>query len=316
MQTYRHSGAFTPHGVLMVAAAGFATAVAAAFVYTFAIAYIPFVYINMLLTIGFGSLIGWVVGITCKYGKVRNDLLIASLAVQFAVVGVYCAWGVVPLALVGLEAGVSGFSPQVMVEWITYLYENGSWGMSGNSTVNGIPLAGIWLVEMAIIIGFSVFVARSMVSHQPFCEECDRWTATENGVQVLAAHGEEPVWEMVKAGNLEAMSQLSRADSETNPVVRLNLSTCPTCSHSNFLTIERVEYSIDKDNNLKEDTKPIVRNLIIEQKQVELVRNLGMPNRMELPETEANPGAGPATAVSAVTPGDEQPAFIPAETPL
>ncbi len=316
MQTYRHSGAITSHGVLMVAAAGFATAVAAAFAYTFGIAYIPFIYINALLTIGFGALIGAIVGLTCKYGKVRNDLLITALAVKFAVVGVYCAWGVVPLSIVGLEAGISGFSPQVMVEWITFLYENGSWGMDDNSTVHGLPLAGIWLLETAMIIGFSVLAARSMVSHQPFCEDCDRWTATEKGVQLLAAHGEEPVWEIVKAGDLEAMNQLTLADNETNPVVRLNLSTCPTCSHSNFLTIERVEYSVDQYNNVKEDTKPIVRNLIIEQNQIELVRNLGMPNRMELPETEANAGADPASAVSAVTPSDEQPAFIPAETPL
>jgi hypothetical protein len=45
-------------------------------IYGYAIFYIPFIYINLFVTFGFGALVGLLVGFAAKLGKVRNSVLV------------------------------------------------------------------------------------------------------------------------------------------------------------------------------------------------------------------------------------------------
>lgn len=171
-------------------------------IYTYGITYIPLVYINFLLTAGYGLALGLAVGSAAKAGKLRNNFVLTSLVFIFGLLGIYVAWGVAPLARVGTEVGLNGFHPLLMLGYMQLLYENGSWGMGDGEPVKGVFLAAIWLLEAAVILGVAVTTARRMTVKLPFCDQCDQWTTVEEGVVHFAARCKDPAWDRVLMGDL------------------------------------------------------------------------------------------------------------------
>src|SRR3954471_17908676 len=61
-QYYRHSGKVTIHGLLVAAIVGLPAAVLLGIAYGYADIYCPIIYLNILLTLGFGAGIAWICG--------------------------------------------------------------------------------------------------------------------------------------------------------------------------------------------------------------------------------------------------------------
>jgi len=69
---YRHSGRAPLVGAVTAALAGIACACLLAVVYSFAIVWIPFVYLNVLLTLAFGGITGFAVAWFGQRMKIRR----------------------------------------------------------------------------------------------------------------------------------------------------------------------------------------------------------------------------------------------------
>ncbi|HLK96390.1 MAG TPA: hypothetical protein VK364_01350, partial [Hymenobacter sp.] len=185
---YQPSNRFSVGGVLLLLAVGVLAAGLLAFIYVYAVWYIPFIYINFLLTLAFGFLLGVVLAQLVRTGKLRNPALVTLLATGVALVACYIQWALY-LTLVlnttsveslGRRASVAhtSFSTDVMssillhpgsiVEAMSELATSGSWSLMG-VTPSGIFLYLIWLVEAAIIVGAAVLLAR-IQSTEPFSE--------------------------------------------------------------------------------------------------------------------------------------------------
>src|SRR4051812_20328918 len=71
-QYYQHSGAVTFLGPLLGFAAGIPAAILLGVAYAYADAYIPIIYLNLLLALAFGAGVAFVPAWVMRWGKVRN----------------------------------------------------------------------------------------------------------------------------------------------------------------------------------------------------------------------------------------------------
>lgn len=251
-----------------------------ALIYTYLVWYIPFIYINFFITIGFGFIVATAISlITIKKGKVRNSMLALVFGALGSVVALYFSW-VIWVDLV-INAGESygnsrlgittsnikffqvlelAFNPGVLFELISEINGIGTWGLRG-ATVSGTFLTVIWGIEFLIVLVISMFVTY-ITAKSPFCEIDNKWFEEKE----LPAFNfiEKP--EEMKA-NLESSNQNSF--DELQPI-----SDIKTESHSiftlyfskkgkNFLTIENKQAKVNDKNETEFDNNEFIEYISI-----------------------------------------------------
>jgi hypothetical protein len=278
METYRHSGAISPIGIFLASAAGIATAIVLGVIYSFGIVHIPIVQINFLLTLGFGCVMGVAVGWGAKTGKIRNPFVATAYGFVVGLIGLYVAWGTDYLARVLIPGGdhdlLKAFSPTELMDYIQWFYQNGMWAMKGDKNISGIPLAIVWALEAAIILGGSTYLARQFILHVPFCEDCGRWTVNKAGTRFLSLIGAGDPLKQLLSGDLTALENFNLAQSES-VYLQLDLATCPGCTESNYLTVQQAKQTLDKEGKLKTELTPLVRNMLVAAEDLPLIQTAG-----------------------------------------
>jgi hypothetical protein len=310
MRTYQHSGTVPFLGAIQALAIGSAAAIVLGIVYTFTFYYIPYVYLNFVLAMGFGAGVGWAVGWGAREGKVRNTSVTVALAVVAALAGIYAEWGSTIYALVPgnvvadvwSEMGLASFLPHNILGLMFDLFQEGSWGLSGGAMVKGWMLVCLWIIEAGMIIGLAGKVAHMQLADRPFCEACNEWITGETP-HVYQGDGSEPVWTEVQNGNFDPLADTEQAFGTEHTFVRLKLHVCETCTESNYLTITRCEHTVDHKGNERLVETNLVTNLAVDETQVELIRTARLiapvPGMPPLGPPVAEPGmTGEAVATS------------------
>ncbi|MHC4405194.1 MAG: hypothetical protein ACYTG0_36575 [Planctomycetota bacterium] len=289
METYRHSGAVPLGGLALTILVGLVVAAVLGVVYTYAIVNIPIVYINFFVTCALGAAIGFAVGVAARAGKIRNTFVVGVLGLAIGVVGLYVAWAVDPTARgynPEIKDAATYFRPNELLGYMKVFYKDGMWTYR-DKAVTGIPLAIIWLVEAGLILALANVVARTFIASRTFCERCRQWTVVEEGVQELALEsGEERALERILSGDLAALNELHRAPEGAEGCLRLDLARCPTCTESNFLTIQMVSQAVDAQGNLQTKTEALFSNLLLGEADALAFRHVGRERPEE--ETEAS----------------------------
>jgi hypothetical protein len=220
----------------------------------------------------------------------RNTALVGILGFVIGLVGLYVAWAVDPLARLGGENGMILWNPEFLWEYITVFYNNGLWGIGrAGGMVSGIFLGLVWVAEAAIIVGAATMFAVGFVADQPFCEECNAWTKQEEGVAHLALPTDEensPL-DRVLNGDLSALDEMIRSGPGAPAFLRLDLATCPTCTESNYLTVQLTTHTVNKKGEVSTNTDALVKNMLIAEQDVPRVRDAGV-DPPEEPDEEAS----------------------------
>ncbi len=273
MQTYKHSGVAPVGSLIKCLLAGLAAAAIGAFVYAWATQWIPIIYLNLLGTLAFGWLVGWIVGVLANLGRVRNSLVVGAIAAFCMTVGLWAYWGASIWAMGGTELGVSAWSPLVLLAFAQHLYENGSWGFKNGAPVTGPFLAGIWLLEAGTLYYMSVKQALGQV-RIPYCEQCGEWTEVELAVAAFDATGQEPVWQRVITDDLPALGEVPLLVEDKSNYVRLDFAKCPKCEHSNFMTLQAVSITVNNKGETKTKEKTLISHGVLTAEQSEIIRHL------------------------------------------
>src|SRR5579862_2664988 len=121
---YSHSGKFGAHGPILALAAGGVLAFPLGLLYSYLIKWIPIIYLNFLVTAGYGGLFGFITQKFLKFGKVRNNTLALLTATIVGLLAWYGSWNGCAKALVGAKAPWL-LTPTQMSTFIRILYENG-----------------------------------------------------------------------------------------------------------------------------------------------------------------------------------------------
>jgi hypothetical protein len=187
-------------------------------------------------------------------------------------VGLWIYWGAYRWAKEGAGIGLAAWSSPELIAFGQRLFEDGSFKLR-RTTIDGWLLVGFWLVEAAVMFCGIVGLTQVHV-WQPFCEACQEWTNTHAGLVRLSASGKEPGWEQILAGDFALLATHPLAGETTSPHVRLDLTTCPQCRHSNFLSLASVTIKYDKKGKPKASEEALLTHGVLSDVQAEMIRQL------------------------------------------
>ncbi|MBI4409826.1 MAG: hypothetical protein HY561_08975, partial [Gemmatimonadetes bacterium] len=193
---HRMSGKYSLGDAVTATLVGAAIAIPLAFIYSYLILYIPFIYLNALFTLGFGIALGVTAFGMLKWRRIRNLKVGTAIAFLVTAAGFYLSWAVwiyalfnrsdVDVALWPIVADPTGL-------WgvIQSVNEVGAWRFR-SYTPTGAVLWGVWAIEAGLIFGIGVVIANHMFADTPFCEECGTWCEKKEGVAAFAADEPAP----------------------------------------------------------------------------------------------------------------------------
>ena len=276
---YQPSNKLPIGGVLLFLLGGALASAVLAFVYIYAIWYIPFVYINFFLCLGFGLVLGGVLMLLARAGKLRSPVGVGMLALLVGLVAVYLQWSVYLTLLFNSETTGTGRNadtttsfgagmwadvlshPGAMWEAIGKINETGTWSLKG-ATPSGLFLWVIWLIELVIILGGAYLLARSQAD-EPFSEAANEWADEEMLPHPIGfAQDVAQTRTALETGQYHALTP-HVAQSEIDPFARLKLHRAPNDPACQYLTLENVTTKVDDKGKATQTTATVVQHLAI-----------------------------------------------------
>jgi hypothetical protein len=258
---YRHSGKLAPHGPLMTLGAGAVAAIPLGVIYAYLIKWIPFIYLNVFITAGYGFGFGFLTGLLLKAGDVRNNVIAALCGLTVGVLAWYFAWSGYVHSLVTDSPWI--LWPRQVKVAIKILYEHGSWGLgfSSSEPVTGFPLAVVWIVEGAMIVGLCTIASYAQVSGTPFCERNKCWLDQDKIIDKLDAFVSPTQIAAFQAGDLSPLEQARPRVPAYGRFARLTIKHSARCDEFCTLTIANVTTSVNKDGKTQEKVETLASNL-------------------------------------------------------
>ncbi|WP_271768445.1 hypothetical protein [Aquimarina algiphila] len=243
-------------------------------VYAYCIWYIPFFYINFLITGAFGFAIGYLINVfVIGKGKVRNTMLAVILGILGGLIAMYFHWSVWTDLVInsGESYGTSRIGitvsnikflqvftlvtqPDVLFSLIGEINEVGVWGIR-NATVSGVFLTIIWIIELLAVIGISTLTSFPKAG-EPFCETNNNWFKES----VLPAFNHIPETSKMIAdlekGDQSAFNELAPSSNieQDHSVFTLYTSDQNKC----YLSIENKKAKRDNKGKLSFDTDTFI----------------------------------------------------------
>ena len=301
MLFYKESGRIGVGAIVIMILAGVLVALLLGFVYAYAVFYIPFIYLNFILTFFYGAAVGFAVMWAGRVGKARNTLAISIFGVLMGVVAVYTQWVFWVHALTGSTEGIDAtflWSPANLWGFLNLVAENGVWsfGRSGEP-VKGVILWIVWAIEAGIIVFAAMWVSR-LGAGGVFCERCDRWAEDEPDLVHLELGDKtgEAIEHLV-GGSFESLKQLQRAPDES-AFFQIGACNCPQCKELNTLNAKVVVHQLDEKGNIQKQETPVLAGLLTPRPVLDDLKNhwvnlpIAQPPTQEPPEG-IPPQAGP-----------------------
>jgi hypothetical protein len=272
MRTYTSSGIVPIAGGVITVVGGLLVTALCAFVYAYAFHWMPIGFLRFFLCLIYCFVVGMTIATLGKQTKIRSPLFITVLAFAAMLLGLWIYWGAYRWAKEGAGIGLAAWSPQELIAFGQRLFEEGSIKFR-RTTIDGPLLVIFWILEAVVMFCGIVGIAQAHV-WQPFCESCQQWTITRAGLIRLSASGKEPAFEQILAGDFALLATFPLASEKTSPHVRLDLTTCPQCQHSNFLSLSAVTIKVDKKGKEKKSEESLLSYGVLTDVQAEMVRQL------------------------------------------
>lgn len=171
------------------------------FIYNMVSTFIPIIYFNVLIAIGYGFLLGYGLRFVANFGKVRNTYLLLGIGLLVALLAIFTYWkAFVAYVFADFTVSLSNYVSALLGTFLPISFWSaineinlyGTWGigLSAENTVNGAFLWVIWIVEMVIIGGIPLYLLWTREIH-PYSEEqqtyYDRYTLERGFGSIYAA---------------------------------------------------------------------------------------------------------------------------------
>lgn len=263
---YQHSGKAPLGGILLTVVGGGIAGVLLGALYGVLIYYIPFVYINAILTFVFGGALAYGVGICAKLGKLRNVKVVTALGLLIAAVAYAVHW----VVWVERMSGILLADPGQIWSFAATLNTLGPWSIFG-WTPTGFALWAIWGIEAVIIIGMGALGAHGPIDI-PFCETTGQWTKET----VVPKHF-QPIGD---AQSLESpqsvLHSLQPADEAASEYTEVAVATADG-SELRCVSLNQVTVEVDKDGKAEEKKTELVRYMLLDRSSFDQLMRLGEP---------------------------------------
>jgi len=280
-QYYKPSGKFSPSFILFFLLVSLIAFPLLGLIYAYCIWYIPFIYINFFITLGFGFLVALCVNkVVIRKGKVRNPILALFIGFFAGIVALYFHWSVwIDLVINAGESygseriGVTVsnieffqvfsliFQPSMVFEYIGMVNEFGTWGIRG-ATVSGAFLWVIWAIEFVIVVGVSSFLPY-LESKKPFSESTNSWYEEITLPALSFIENKEQLIADITSNNHSGFDFLNKEvnkESDSHSVFTLYKSK----SGKNYLTIDNKTSSLDSKGKVEFKSDEFVEYILID----------------------------------------------------
>jgi hypothetical protein len=260
LDRYRPSGFFRPTVILLFVAAA-AGGVLAAWLYQLLVHWIPFIYINLFICLGFGAVIGVLGGMAVRRGHCRNPILALVLALPLAgsAVSATYYWDYrSTVSTVAKETNHTADEVKQELSFRDYLQVKQEVGWKVKSTkMTGVFVLITWGIE-AVLIFFMALWLTVGAAREPYCERCNAWCRDDN--IAVAGIGRAEVDPLVARGDLATLVKV-QSPADPNPLlsVTLEITHCPSCRDAAYLTVTEKQIVHKKKGKPEEKTKTLVR---------------------------------------------------------
>ncbi|HSE50085.1 MAG TPA: hypothetical protein VLA96_12825 [Terriglobales bacterium] len=296
---YKHSGKYSLGGAIYALVVGSVILCVGAFVYAYLILYLPFVYINALITAGYGIVLGFTCATLLKKKKVRSDGVAVGLTFVLTSVAYYFGWATWVWALARrTDTSIAPFSLLVgLVLWPPALWEiiksinvEGAWTLRG-SAVTGWALWAVWAIEFAMIFGFSLWTAYKTMDEEPFCETCEEWAKKKEQVVEAAIRDLNEYKRRLEGKDFKFLEAAGAPKAETMEFQRIDVFSCEKCGVFHTLDSTTVKVKIESGKR-KEETAQSMHHLVLTASEAQALVKLGQAmNPPVLAEAEKAAGA-------------------------
>ena len=179
---YKAKNSFSPVSFIVILVATFILGSVLSWPYLWLEEKIPFIYLNILIPVGTGIILGFVIGKIARILK-KHSPIFGILSIFIGYLGMtIIKWALYVYNLVFVDSGTSFFegmkliltSPAEFWETIGYINTLGTWGFSESGNVTGALLWIVWIGEFILL--FVCFVA--MFYNQidiPFIDKDNNW---------------------------------------------------------------------------------------------------------------------------------------------
>ncbi len=274
---YSHSGKFELHGPVLALAAGAVAAWPLGLAYAYLINWIPFIYLNFLITFGYAIAFGMLASRILKFSKVRNRPIAMFCSASMGLLAWYGSWNGCVHALVSSAPWL--LTPRQIFNVVGYLYDHGSWGigMSSQAPVTGILLAIIWLVEGGIIVGVSALIGYGSVANTPYCEVHECWLDEEKKMDKLDVFTHPDHIAAFQAGDIAPLEAAQPRVPASGRFARLTLKHSSRCHDYCALSVANVTVTLDKNGKPQEKVHELMRNLWVPKSMFDYLSQFDRP---------------------------------------
>lgn len=304
MKVYKPSGKMGPLALPAALVGGGAVAVAGAWLYQWLIDIIPFIYVNALLTVGFGAALGYVLYHTFRRFHGRSPGLMGGVGVVVALMGIGASFFFAhrlwqddvreELAETSFEdeegnvVSLADLPQESLDELLTFSQFIESrvelgWtlGKSGGLGVSGFMVYILWLIEGGIILA-GTFIGAYGVAWVPFCERCKVWMPAQP-LGVLDRVNERQARDVARRGAVEDLFALDKGRAH----VTFTLSRCddPTCPQ--WMSSD-VHWTEGRGSKSESKQAVVVRSVAITDEQVEAIVHQIEARKVEPPTASAS----------------------------
>lgn len=179
---YQESGRVDPLRLVLSYVLCLIVALFLGYVYTGIIIFIPIVYLNFLITAGFGMILGFICKLSVRLTHNRDKRSQFTQAIVIGIFANYFQW--TAYILYAYEGGIPEISeylqnlhwimvPRYFVSAIIDINRVGLWSVFG-FTFNGFGLTVVWLIEALIIIAGPILAVHKTKIY-PYSEKLNKW---------------------------------------------------------------------------------------------------------------------------------------------
>lgn len=269
LDTYRPSGKFSLSGVVLSLGAALAAGLPLGLAYGYLLNWIPFVYINMLITVAYGGLFGWITMSIMKAARVRHPGIAAVCGTATGLIALYFDWNGHIHAL--FEDAAWFYPPDQILGAMAWLYEHGSWGMKDGGNVTGIFLGIVWVAEAACIVLPAAWLPYVFVRDTPYCEKSRCWLDEEKKIDTLEPFTDASQLARLKSGDIMPVVDAKPRAEGAPAYSRLLLKRSAKCPVFCTLRVQDISISFDKKGNASERVTDHTGDLILPASMFDLV---------------------------------------------
>ncbi len=274
---YKRSGRCNCGKLLLFTLAGMAVAIPLALAYQLAINYIPFIYVNVLLTLGLGFCGGAMGVLILNKSKCRNfgiDMLVGLLLGTWML---WLSWGVLVSLLVKEIPIFAAMRPDMIMAVAGKVMEPGTNYLTIRSIeITGLGLITVWGIEALLILGTSLAAVLAMKSETTFCESCQKWTKrifTSRHLQTCPDI--EFICEKLESRDFAALLALEPVTTDTEYTL-ITIDSCD-CGKTFLLTVSNDTITVDGKGNESVKKLEFLRNFYITQEEMNQISSTLKP---------------------------------------